>query len=41
MNYLIDANIISEIRKKNRCDRYLAAWYASIEDDEMVLSACP
>ena len=38
MNYLIDTNIISEIRKKHRCDRSVAAWYASIEDDEMYLS---
>ena len=38
MNYLIDTNIISEIRKKRRCDRNVAAWYASIEDDEMFLS---
>lgn len=38
MNYLIDTNIISEIRKKRRCDRNVAAWYASIEDEEMFLS---
>ena len=38
MNYLIDTNIISEIRRKRRCDRSVAAWYASIEDDEMYLS---
>ena len=38
MNYLIDTNIISEIRKKRRCDRNVAAWYASTEDDEMFLS---
>lgn len=38
MNYLIDTNIISEIRKKRRCDRNVAARYASIEDDEMFLS---
>ena len=38
MNYLIDTNIISEIRKKRRCDHNVAAWYASVEDDEMFLS---
>ena len=38
MNYLIDTNIICEIRKKRRCDRSVAAWYASIKDDEMYLS---
>lgn len=38
MNYLIDTNIISEIRKKRRCDPNVAAWYASIADDDMYLS---
>jgi predicted nucleic acid-binding protein len=38
VNYLIDTNIISQIRKKSRCDRNVAAWYASIEDDEVYLS---
>jgi toxin FitB len=38
VNYLIDTNVISEIRKKRRCDRNVAAWYASIEDDEIFLS---
>ena len=38
MNYLIDTNIISEIRKNLRCDRNVAAWYASIKDEELYLS---
>lgn len=38
MNYLIDTNIISEIRKNRRCDRNVAAWYASIDDGELYLS---
>ena len=38
MNYLIDTNIISEIRKDLRCDRNVAAWYASIKDEELYLS---
>jgi len=38
VNYLIDTNIISEIRKKRSSDRSVAAWYASIKDDEMYLS---
>lgn len=39
MNYLIDTNIISEIRKGQRCDRNVAAWYASIDDADIYLSA--
>ena len=39
MNYLIDTNIISEIRKGPRCDRNVAAWYASIDDADIYLSA--
>jgi hypothetical protein len=38
VNYLIDTNIISEIRKNLRCDRNVAAWYASIKDEELYLS---
>ncbi len=39
MSYLIDANIISEIRKGDRCDPTVAARYASVTDDELFLSA--
>lgn len=38
MSYLIDTNIISEVRKRDRCDRRVAAWYASITDEELFLS---
>lgn len=38
MNYLIDTNIISEIRKRDRCDARVAAWYASIDDAAVYLS---
>lgn len=38
MNYLIDTNIISEVRKGERCDPNVAAWYASIDDDDLYLS---
>ncbi len=38
MYYLIDTNIISEVRKAARCDRNVAAWYATIDDDEVYLS---
>lgn len=38
MSFLIDTNIISEIRKGPRCDAKVAAWYAAIDDDELYLS---
>ena len=38
MSYLIDTNIISEVRKGKRCDKHVAAWYASIADAELFLS---
>ena len=38
MNYLIDTNIISEIRKGGRCDPNVSAWYASLADEDLFLS---
>ena len=38
MSYLIDTNVISEIRKGDRCDPHVAAWYASIAEEELFLS---
>ena len=38
MSYLIDTNIISEIRKGVRCDTRVSAWYASVADDDLFLS---
>lgn len=38
MNCLIDTNIISEVRKSDKCDPNVAAWYASISDDDIYLS---
>jgi predicted nucleic acid-binding protein len=38
LSYLIDTNIISEVRKGNRCDANVSAWYASIADDDLFLS---
>jgi len=38
LNYLIDTNIISEVRKGDRCDANVAAWYASIADEDLFLS---
>jgi len=38
MTYLIDTNIISELRKGERCDTHVSAWYASIADADLFLS---
>lgn len=38
MSYLIDTNIISELRKGARCDALVSAWYASIADEDLFLS---
>ena len=38
MNYLIDTNIISEVRKGERCDGHVAAWFAAINDEDIFLS---
>ena len=38
MTYLIDTNIISEVRKGSRRDANVAKWYASIADDDLFLS---
>ncbi|MGI8525573.1 MAG: type II toxin-antitoxin system VapC family toxin [Pseudolabrys sp.] len=38
MNYLIDTNIISEVRKGAKCNPNVAAWYESIDDGDIYLS---
>ena len=38
MNYLIDTNIISEVRKGRRCDPNVARWYEKIDDASLYLS---
>lgn len=38
MNYLIDTNIISEVRKGAKCDSNVAGWYDSIDDADIYLS---
>ena len=38
MSYLIDTNIISEVRKGSSCDELVASWYASIDDADLYLS---
>jgi predicted nucleic acid-binding protein len=38
MSYLIDTNIISEVRKGERCDATVSAWYARVTDEDLFLS---
>ena len=38
MNYLLDTNIISEIRKGGDCNPHVATWYDSIDEDSIYLS---
>jgi hypothetical protein len=38
VNYLIDTNIISEVRKGKRCNSNVASWYEGIEDESLYLS---
>ena len=36
--HLLDTNVVSELRKRERCDRNVAAWYSSISDGDLFLS---
>lgn len=38
MTFLIDTNVIAEVRKGTRCDPHVAAWYESIDDGDLHLS---
>jgi len=39
LSYLIDTNVISELRKRDRCDANVAAWYyGAVAEDELFLS---
>jgi toxin FitB len=38
MSFLIDTNIISEVRKGPRCDANVAAWFASVDEGDLYLS---
>lgn len=39
MSYLIDTNVISELRKGARADPRVAGWFAGLAEDELYLSA--
>ena len=36
--YLLDTNVVSELRKRDRCDENVAAWYTGLSDDDLYLS---
>ena len=38
MNYLLDTNIISEIRKGSDCNPHVAAWYDSLDEASIYVS---
>ena len=38
MTYLLDTNVISEVRKKKRCDRHVRRWWGGVRDSELHLS---
>lgn len=38
MTYLIDTNVISELRKGARCNEGVAAWYATASENDLHLS---
>ncbi|MCC6007227.1 MAG: type II toxin-antitoxin system VapC family toxin [Rhodobacteraceae bacterium] len=39
MSFLIDTNIISELRKGARCDPGVATWWSSVAEEDLWLSA--
>lgn len=38
MSYLLDTNVISELRKGERCHESVAAWFSTVADDEIFFS---
>lgn len=39
MSYLLDSNVVSELRKGGRCDAGVEAWFAEVEEGDLFLSA--
>jgi len=39
VSFLIDTNVISEVRKGARCDAAVKLWYSSIKDSDLYLSS--
>jgi hypothetical protein len=40
VSFLIDTNIISEVRKGARCDADVSAWLAAVADEYLILRGC-
>jgi len=38
LKYLLDTNVISELRKGDRANRHVATWFADLEDEAVFLS---
>ena len=38
MSYLVDTNVISELRKASRSDRNVSRWFAGVNDDDVFIS---
>jgi hypothetical protein len=38
LSFLVDTNVISELRKGDRADAAVKAWFATVEDEEIFLS---
>ena len=38
MSFLVDTNVVSELRKGRRCDAHVARWYGSLDDGDIYLS---
>ncbi len=38
MTYLLDTNVISEVRKRQRCDPHVYRWWSKVRDSELHLS---
>ena len=38
MSYLLDSNIVSELRKRERADAGVRQWFAGVDDTELFLS---
>jgi len=39
LSYLLDTNVVSELRKGDRADPNVSAWFAGLADEEIFLSA--
>jgi toxin FitB len=38
VSYLLDTNVISEVRKGKRCDSAVARWWSQVDDEEIFFS---